>query len=75
MAQDGLRWPTVVMCAGDQDPHYGPQRLEAEVAKLRARGADARAITLPGGHEWSEAACAAAGSCSRASAASPRVPR
>jgi hypothetical protein len=49
------------MCAGTEDSHYGPSRLEPEIAALRARGADARGVTFAGGHEWSQAVKAAAG--------------
>jgi predicted esterase len=54
------RWPRVLAATGSGDEWYSPERLRAEVAALRARGADARALVFEGGHEWSPALEAAA---------------
>ncbi len=54
-------WPVVLAATGAADAWYTPHRLEADVAALRAQGADARAFVFEGGHEWSPAFAEAAG--------------
>ncbi len=45
-------WPPVRIAVGTGEQWYTPERMEEDVAFLRAAGADVRAITFAGGHEW-----------------------
>lgn len=52
-------WPLVLALTGESDPFLTPERLARDVEALRAHGAVVRTRVLPGGHEWSAAACEA----------------
>ncbi len=52
-ARDALDLPPVLIAAGRADDWYGPARMEEDLARLRARGLDARGLAFAGGHEWS----------------------
>lgn len=45
-------WPRVLATTGASDAWYTPAQLEADLAFLRAHGADASALVFEGGHEW-----------------------
>lgn len=51
-ARDPLALPPTLIAAGRSDEWYGPARMESDLAKLHARGADARGLAFEGGHEW-----------------------
>ncbi len=62
LAGGGTRaWPRVLAATGRRDGHYTPARLEQDMAFLRTRRPDARALVFEGGHEWGEALVEAAG--------------
>ncbi len=54
-------WPRVLAATGSSDAWYTPARLDADLAFLRARGADASTLVFEGGHEWSDALSHAVG--------------
>ena len=56
----GRRWPPVRIVVGTRETWYTPERLRADVDYLAAAGADVRATTFEGGHEWTPAVNAAA---------------
>lgn len=52
--EGGAPWPRVLAMTGAADGWYGPDRLAADGAFLRAARADARVEVFDGGHEWGE---------------------
>jgi predicted esterase len=46
------RWPPVRIVVGTREHWYTADRMQADVAFLRAAGADVRATTFEGGHDW-----------------------
>lgn len=50
-----LPLPPTLIAAGRDDEWYDPGKMDAEVARLRERGVDARAFPFAGGHEWTAA--------------------
>ncbi len=60
-ACDPLDLPPTLIAAGRGDEWYGPPRMEEDLAKLRARGVDARGLAFDGGHEWTAEFYRAAG--------------
>ncbi len=60
-APGGRRWPRVRIVTGTRDTWYTPARLGGDVDALRAAGADVRATTFDGGHEWTADVDAVAG--------------
>ena len=60
-SQAAREWPRVLAATGRSDAWYTPARLDADLAVLRARGADASTLVFEGGHEWSAALCQAVG--------------
>jgi len=62
LAEDrGLRLPPVFMARGARDDWFTAEKMERDLAALRARGVPARGLTFEGGHEWSPEFYAAAG--------------
>ncbi len=53
--------PAVLVGAGLGESFYTPTKLNADIARLRAAGVDARSAPYPGGHEWTEEFRAIAG--------------
>jgi predicted esterase len=56
-----LRFPPVLMIRGARDEWYTQEKLETDLATLRAHGADVKAAVFDGAHEWSEAVTREAG--------------
>jgi predicted esterase len=54
-------FPRVLLIRGEEDGWYTSEKLEADVAALRARGVDVSRRVVSGAHEWNEHAAAAAG--------------
>jgi predicted esterase len=46
------RWPPVLIGVGVREEWYGPARLAADVAFLRAQGVAHDVVHFDGGHEW-----------------------
>jgi predicted esterase len=61
-ADPGARFPAVVMVRGERDEWFTQSKLDADVAALTARGVQVRPVVVEGGHEWTPAVTAAAGS-------------
>ena len=62
LEEGGTReWPRVLAATGARDDWYTPARLEADMAFLRSRRGDARALVFDGGHEWNDALAEAVG--------------
>lgn len=53
--------PAVLVGAGIGESFYTPTKLNADVARLRAAGVDARPAPFTGGHEWTDEFRAIAG--------------
>jgi len=53
--------PPVLIGRGDREEWYDEKKLAADLERLRAAGADARPLTFPGGHEWTDDFRTAAG--------------
>jgi predicted esterase len=47
-------FPPVLVGTGRADQWYTPQRMEEDVALLRAKGVEAEGFAFDGGHEWAE---------------------
>lgn len=47
--------PRVLLGAGKNDRWYTADKVEKDVAFLRARGVDHEVVRFDGGHEWNEA--------------------
>lgn len=54
-SEAGRAWPRVLAATGTRDDWYTPARLESDLAFLRARRPDTRALVFDGGHEWCDA--------------------
>ena len=54
-------WPRVLIGVGTREEWYTPERLEADVAFLRASGVTHDVVRFDGGHEWTDEFRAAAG--------------
>ena len=61
LADDGLRFPPVLLLRGARDEWLAAEKFEADGAALRKHGGDVRALVLDAGHEWTTAASRAAG--------------
>ena len=61
-SDEGMAWPPVLVTRGEHDRYFAADKMERDVAHLRARGAEVEAVVFPGGHEWAEPVFAAAGS-------------
>jgi predicted esterase len=59
-SHEGMVWPAVLVTRGEQDGYFPPEKMERDVAHLRARGAEVETVVFPGGHEWGEPVLAAA---------------
>lgn len=46
--------PKVLVGAGVAESFYTPSKLNADIARLRAAGVDARPAPFAGGHEWTD---------------------
>ena len=68
------RWPLVLAATGSGDAWYTPARLEEDMARVRARRADARSLVFEGGHEWAPALATAVGELLRAIEREPGGP-
>ncbi len=53
--------PPVLVGAGVGESFYTPSKLNADIARLRAAGVDARPAPFAGGHEWTDEFRAIAG--------------
>jgi predicted esterase len=53
--------PRALIARGDRDEWYAADKLQADLARLRAWGLPLETCLFPGGHEWSEEFRAAAG--------------
>ncbi len=53
--------PAVLVGAGLAESFYTPSKLNADIARLRAAGVDARPAPFVGGHEWTDEFRAIAG--------------
>lgn len=53
--------PAVLVGAGLGESFYTPTKLNADIARLRAAGVDARPAPFAGGHEWTDEFRAVAG--------------
>ena len=51
---DLARLPPVLVGAGRAESFYTPAKLNADIARLRAAGVDARPAPFAGGHEWTD---------------------
>lgn len=60
-ADDLARLPPVLVGAGVGESFYTPSKLDADIARLRAAGVDARPAPFAGGHEWTDEFRAIAG--------------
>jgi predicted esterase len=47
------RWPRVSIVVGDRETYYTADKMKRDVEFLQRAGADVRARTFAGGHEWS----------------------
>jgi predicted esterase len=45
-------WPPVLIGVGSRDTWYSPEKVEADVAFLEARGVPHQVVRFEGGHEW-----------------------
>lgn len=62
LADASPRFPPVLLVRGAADTWYTQAKHDADVAALRARGAEVDAFVHPGGHDWTgEVSAAAAG--------------
>ncbi|HXU32257.1 MAG TPA: phospholipase, partial [Thermoanaerobaculia bacterium] len=52
--QDLAKLPAVLVGAGVGESFYTPSKLNADIARLRAAGVDARPAPFAGGHEWTD---------------------
>lgn len=58
---DLAKLPPVLVGAGVGESFYTPGKLNADIARLRAAGVDARPAPFAGGHEWTDEFRATAG--------------
>ena len=61
LADPASRFPGVLLIRGATDEWYTEKRLAADVAALRARGDEPKALTHDGGHEWTAEVTGAVG--------------
>ena len=59
---EAMVWPPVLVTRGEQDGFFTAEKMERDVAHLRAHRAEVETVVFPGGHEWAEPVFAAAGS-------------
>ena len=52
-AHDLGRLSSVLVCRGAEDPWYGRDAYERDVARLTDAGVPVEAVVVPGAHEWS----------------------
>ena len=55
-----IEFPPVLICRGQDDEWYTAAKLDADLAALRARGTNVKALVYPGAHEWTDAVAATA---------------
>ena len=60
LADSALDFPPALVVRGDRDDWYTAEKVEADAAALRARGAAVETVVHPGGHEWTADVAAAA---------------
>ncbi len=56
-----VAWPPILLGRGRTDTWYTPEKLETDLAALRAAGATVEPLVFDGGHEWTDDFRAAAG--------------
>jgi predicted esterase len=61
LADASVAWPPVLLARGRSEEWYTAAKHDADVAALRARGADVQPLTYEAAHEWTPAVAAAAG--------------
>jgi predicted esterase len=61
LADSPLRFPPVLLARGSDDEWYTAAKFDADVAALRARGAEVEAVAYDGPHEWNDEVSAAVG--------------
>jgi predicted esterase len=62
LAEDSrVRFPPALMIRGDKDEWYTQEKLDNDVAALRAHGADVKTVVVDGAHEWTDAVAREAG--------------
>jgi predicted esterase len=61
LADASLRFPPVLLGRGSDDEWYTAAKFDADVAALRARGAEVEAVVYAGPHEWNDEISAAVG--------------
>lgn len=54
--------PPILLARGEREDWYDEKKMERDLERLRASGADVQALTFAGGHEWTGEFRAAAGS-------------
>jgi predicted esterase len=54
-------WPPIFLAGGLQDPWFTPQKLDADVARLKQAGATVEICRFAGKHEWTAELSQAAG--------------
>ena len=52
LADEGVRFPRVLLARGAGDEWYAPDKLLADEAALQRRGARVETLTFDGAHEW-----------------------
>jgi len=60
LGDGALRFSRALLARGATDEWYTADKLNADVAALRARGVDVQEFVYDGGHEWTPAVAAAA---------------
>jgi predicted esterase len=60
LADASARMPPVLLIRGARDEWLTPQRFDADVAALRARGTRVHPLVVDGAHEWTDEAARAA---------------
>lgn len=53
-ADAGMAWPPVLIGRGRGDAWYTAEKLDADLAALRAAGAAVESLVFDGGHEWTD---------------------
>jgi len=61
LADASVAWPPVLLARGRAEEWYTAAKHDADVAALRARGAEVQPLTYDAAHEWTPAVAAAAG--------------
>ena len=53
-ADAGATWPPALIGRGRADAWYTPEKMDADMAALRAAGAAVEPVVFDGGHEWTD---------------------